>query len=69
MISGGIICWSMSVTEVFEECDEQFRDQNFDRIISSLCDKRKWISISGYPKQVQNYCHTRNGWFYAMQVL
>jgi len=69
MISGGIICWSMSVTQIFEEDDEQFRDQNFERTISSLCDKRKWISISGYPKPVQNYSYKKNGWFYGMKVL
>ncbi len=69
MITDGIICWAMSVTEAYEDRDEQFSGKGFENFISTLCDKRKWISISGYPKPVQNYSYKKSGWFYGMKVL
>lgn len=67
--SGGFICWSMGHPKTYADRDEMYRDENFERYISSLCDKCKWLSVLGYPIIVENYLEKLPGQFYAMQVV
>ena len=59
----------MGNPKTYADRDEQYRDDNFERYISALCDKCKWISVLNYPRVVPNYLHGLPGMFYAMQVI
>lgn len=48
---------------------KQFGDGNFDRYLSMLCDKCKWLSVLGYPEVIRGYTEAGDGLFYAMQVI
>nr|XP_027196718.1 methyltransferase-like protein 27 [Dermatophagoides pteronyssinus] len=67
--SGGFICWSMGNPKIYADRDQLYSDDNFDRYISLLCDKMKWLSVLGYPIIVENYIKNLSGLFYAMQVV
>lgn len=53
---------------------EQFAGGEFDRYISNLCDKCKWLSVLGYPRGIERYALDEQGrpvpgLFYAMQAV
>lgn len=59
----------MGNPKIYADRDELYSDGNFERYISLLCDKMKWLSVLGYPIVVENFVKNLPGLFYAMQVV